>query len=497
MRAADRSADIPENAAYWRRLGDVKSRNLAEVDHRRMVEESTKAAQLDGMAKAHVRLTQSITVGSQEVGPEVSCKDTAARERLQGLLNLVWNDPVNQLGSRLPALMAGLTTTGSLALTFHSSPASGMTRIGYLDPAEFVMPGLYHDPGNCFDPIALLRADPFSDGAVIAHPVLRPDSSVHPMMATRVEGDVVTLPKVGRMVSPIKATIGAPCVYVGINVVAPNQTLGISDLYAGLDIMAMCDELVFKSADRSLNIGTWSTHWKFPIGTKETDIEAQMQRIRQDVESGNGRAVGTTKDVECSVVAANLQSGEWSGMEKMVRQCALMGLGPWPVHMFSEGAATNVTTAAEQGSPVANFLLGRQGELRRTLVNACLHMVRQFPEGRALLEANPDVAIVLPLPVIVAKDTTREANVLSVETNALQAARDAGLITTAAAQREWRDGANRYGMHFKPEDSPDPEEFDEARKNTLTLPPLRVDAPSEREADPDQTTSAGTPAAAA
>lgn len=493
INAADYTADIPENAPYWRRLGQGKSRNLAEVDHRRMVDESTKAAQLDGIAKAHVRLTVAITVGAQEVGPEVQCENTEARKSLQKLLDLVWNDPVNRMGSRLPDLMAGLTTTGSLALTVHTSPESRITRIGYLDPAEFVAPGMYVDPGNCFDPICLLRTDPLRDGAIVAHPVLRADSTLHPLMAQRVEGDVVTLPALKTMAGPLKVVIGAPCRYLGINIVAPNQTLGISDLYASLDIMAMCDELVFKSADRSLNIATFSTHVKFPKGTKEDDIAKQMAMIRADVESGNGRAIGTTDDVSVSVIAANLQSGEWTGMEKMTRTAALTGLGPWPVHMFSEGAATNVTTAAEQGSPVANFLLGRQNPFRQMLEELCLHMVRQFPEARGLLDANPDVRIHLPLPVIIAKDSTREANVLSVETNALTAARDAGFITTAAAQREWRDGATRYGMHFRPEDSPPAEEVDEQRSQSLALPPMLLETKSERELDPNQTMTSGTP----
>lgn len=497
VNANNHSADLPENAPYFRRLGQGKSRNLAEVDHRRMVDESTKAAQLDGIAKAHVRLTVAITVGAQEVGPEVQCENQEARKRLQGLLDLVWNDPVNRMGSRLPDLMAGLTTTGSLALTVHTAPESRITRIGYLDPAEFVAPGMYVDPGNCFDPICLLRTDPLRDGAIVAHPVLRADSSLHPLMEQRVEGDVVTLPALKTMAGPLKVVIGAPCRYLGINIVAPNQTLGISDLYASLDIMAMCDELVFKSADRSLNIGTYSTHVKFPEGTTAEQIATGMAAIRADVESGNGRAVGTTKNVEIGVISANLQSGEWSAMEKMTRTTALTGLGPWPVHMFSEGAATNVTTAAEQGSPVANFLLGRQNPFRQMLQELCLHMVRQFPEARGLLDANPDVRVHLPLPVIIAKDSTREANVLAVETNALTAARDAGFITTAAAQREWRDGATRYGMHFSLEDSPDPEDVDEERSQMLTLPPLQLDTKSDRESDPDQTTSAGTPAGAA
>lgn len=499
--ANDRSADKPENERYWRRLGVAPGRDIHEVDHKRMVRGAIRSAQQEGLGKAHVRLVTSITVGAMEVDPEVRCENKGAREAIQRLVDLVWKDPVNRLSTELPTLMSELTTTGGLCVTMHTSPESSVTRFGLIDPEMFVAPGVLTDPENKLDRIAILRTGTMTTD-VVAHPIVREDGSVHQMFATRVEGDQVTVRvTMAGGISDMTVIVGAPCMYLGINRATTSQQLGISDLYAGLDMIAQYDELSYSSAHRSLNVGTYSLHVTLPKGAPKSLVEDVTTKVRSDIESGSGRAVVTTDDVKINAVSANLQSGEWSGMKQSLKGDVLTAIGPWPPHMFSEGGATNVTTAAEQGSPVANFLLTRQNEFRKLWISALWYALRKFPEARTLLESNPDVEIALPLPVIVAKDTTRESNVLAVETNSLIAARDAGIITTDAMQREWRDSATRYGMHFRPEDSPPAAEVDAKRENTLMLPPLRPDmgdgAPqSDRQADPDQTTSAGTPQAA-
>lgn len=495
MRASDdHSADTPENAAYWRRIGSgsARMRNLAEIDHRRMVAESVRAAQRDPMAKAHLRLVTSITVGAMEAGPEVRGGTPESRKELQRHLDSVWNEARNEWPSRLPSLMTGLCSTGSLALTIHQGGGSARTLVGYLDPEEFVSPGIIVDPDNVFDRIALLREG--DDVVPFAHPVLRPDGTKHSIFDRAVPGDTVSLPRRRSKGGPIKAIVAADVVYAGCNFAAPNQTVGISDLFAAVDVMALTDELVFSGANRSINLGAYSLHVTFPRGTLKDAIDKAMAAIRADLESGQGRAIGTTEDIGIKAVFPSLQSGEWQTMEEMVRKSALIGLGPWPIHMFSDGGATNQAAAAEQGSPVANFLLTRQNEFRRAIEQVLMCALRGIPEARKILDSDPALCILLPLPVIVAKDTTRESNVLSVEMSAISHAREAGFVTTSAAQRLARDSFTRYGLPVREEDAPDADEVDAERSVTFALPPLRV--ASERELDPDQTRSQGTPQAA-
>jgi hypothetical protein len=223
--------------------------------------------------------------------------------------------------------------------------------------------------------------------------------------------------------------------------------------------MGLLDELVVGAVERSINIGAYSLHVKFPKGTSNDEITTRMNAIRADLESGKGRAVGTTDDVTIQAVFAQLQAGEWATLEKVARVNALIGLGPWPIHIFSDGGSTNVATAAEQGSPVANFLLDRQNKFRKFFLRIALYMLRRYPEARRLIDANQDASLHLTLPVIVAKDTTRESNVWTVETNTLGLAVASGFVKRDAAAREWRMASDQYGLHFKPEDTPTDEEF--------------------------------------
>lgn len=508
LRAADdHSADTPQNARYWRRLGASQpNRNLMEIDHKRMVEECASASQTDGMARSHVRLVTSITVGSQEIVPTYECKNEAARDRLNELLNRFWCDPSNDFECELSSLMSGLTTTGSLCLTAHTGAGSRLTRVGYVDPATFVTPGVLQDPSNVRRPIAVLRASWTNANEVVAHPILGEDDTVFDVFAGQPEGAMVSIFRADQFGGPIDVRVGAPCWYLGVNRMAPNQSCGISDLYPALDLMRLQDELVFGAVERSINLGAYSLHVKFPRGTTADDISIRMNAIREDLESGKGRAVGTTDDVQITAIAAALQAGEWATLETVARTNALIALGPWPVHIFSEGAGTNVTAAAEQGSAVANFLLDRQNVFRKLWLRICRYAVRQYPEGEAMLAANPDAKIVFPFPLIVAKNTTRESNVLSVEANVLSMAEDRGWITTEAAQREFSDSAKRYGFDLTADDIPDEDEIAEMRSiRTLSLPPLMPDVPAEGEGDPrgghrdgeDAKVAEGTPTAGA
>lgn len=496
LRASSTNPDNPAEANQWRKLGRASSRNLTGFQHADMVRQCVKSAQVDPLARAHVRLLRSIIVGAEELGIEVRCKDETARARLQELMDLGWNHPVNDLRSTLGELVDGLTTTGSLALCLSTDDkgeggtGSMLTAIGYIDPESFVDPGVLADPGNPRDPIAVLRAAWLASGpaSVIAHPIVRNDDTVHPMFrgadgGPMKPGTMLTIPRRDTFGGPLQVAVDEPVAYLGINKVAPSQTLGISDLYACLDLMGLLDELVFSAVERSINIGAYSLQVKFPKGTGAKEIEDRMATIRADLESGKGRAVGTTDDVTIQAVFAALQSGEWATLEKMARTTALIGLGPWPVHIFSDGGQTNVATAAEQGSPVANFLLDRQNVFRKFMVKVAMYMLRRYPEARRLLEANPDANLHLALPVIIAKDSTRESNVLAVETSTLVLAVENGLIEREAAQREFRDVANRYGLHFKPEDSPDADDFEEKRAAGIDLPVTKIPAtpPNENE----------------
>lgn len=482
VRAAEtaNSADTPENAKYWRRLGERSSRNLREIDHQKMVGECTHSAQVDGMGRSHVRLVRSITVGAMEIDAQTECKDEAAREKIAEQLRVFWRDPMNAMPRRLGDFMAGLTSTGSLCLTLHTGVVSKLTRIGYVDPAAFVAPGVVTDPGNVLAPLCVLRKASGSVAAVVAHPIVREDLTIAEEFVGMAPGTAVKIPVGERTVD---ATLGVPCVYAGVNIVAPNQSVGISDLYPALDLMHLLDELVFRSVERSINLGAYSLHVKFPKGTSADDITKRMDAIRADLESGDGRSVGTTDDVSIAAVAAALQAGEWATLEKMARTNALISLGPWPVHIFSEGAGTNVTAAAEQGSPVANFLLERQNDLRRAILLLTTYALRQYPEVAKLLDKHKDARVVLPLPTIVAKNTTRESNVLMVELTALRRLYDDGVITLEGFRREALDASARYGFSLTQADL---EDMTKARARiemqSLSVAPLQPD--DDPDADP-------------
>lgn len=504
--ASSSNPDNPAERSSWRRFGAASARNLPAHDHRMMVEQCDRSAKVDGMSRAHMRLVRSITVGAQEVGPEVRCKDVAARDALQRFADLVWNLPGNDFACSLGDFMDGLCASGTVALTVRTDRdaagvGSQLTSFGAIDPAVIV--DLVIDPGNAREPLAVLRQSFDTSATLAANPCIRSDGSVHPMFRGAdgnplPVGTSKVIPRNKQLGGDVQCVIAEPCMLVGVNRTGPTMTLGTSDLMPSLDLQGLIDDLVFGATERTVNFGAYSIVVKFPKGTSKADIDEKMKLIQADLESGRGRAVGVTEDISIEAVSAQLNAGEIATVEKFARTHALIALGPWGTYLFSDGGATNVATAAEQGSPVANFLLERQNILRRYVVRCMRYALEQIPEARRLLAANEDAHIHLSLPVIVAKDTTRESNVLMVETNVLTTAMDANLVKLEAAQREFRDGANRYGLHFKPEDSPTEEEIAKKREeqaNALQMPALSL--PPDGPTPPASKPTEGTPKAAA
>lgn len=492
------SADIPENAHLWRRVGRAHDRNLQGYDHARMVEACTHAAKLNPLAKAHTRLVSSITVGANEIDPQVEgVEDDAKRKQIEDMVREFWHSPVNDFSAQLPDMMDSLTTTGSLILVAFTGRdamglGSGRTSIGQIDPADLIMPGVVCNPENAREPIAVLRRGANPEDCY-AHPILRADDTVHEAL----RGATFTMTTRAAGVSSVTKTykVEAPCWYLGINRTSIGQTVGISDLYATTDMSGLHDALVFGSAERSVNFGAFAWHADFPEGTEASVVRDQVKELARDLEDGSGRLVGTS-GVTIQALAAALQATDYAAVEQMIRKMVAIGLGPWPLHMLSDGTTTNVATAAEQGSPVANFLLSRQNAFRRLLVRMVTYAVRQRTGGRKLLEET-GARIHIPLPVIVAKDTTRESNTLSTETAILSAGVSSDFITRDAAARNWRDQANRYGFHVKPEDTPTDEEIaDRAPAFTgLPMPEDEEDGEDDDGMDPPKKRTEGTPEA--
>jgi len=457
------SADIPENDRYWRRVG-ATSRNLPQYEHTKACDDSVRAYQRDGFARRAVRMTTGFVVGAIETRPQIQCEDETLRESIEEQVEACWDDDRNDLSCRIRQWCDALTVAGELFIPVFPDDASGFVTFGYLDPS--MMSDVICNPANMQQRVAAISSDAMNN--TIIFPIIGADAVRFKWFDGLMRGDRVVLPKRGPGGTDLVGVVGPDVFYMAINDI-PGQSRGIGDLYPVLDLLDLNDRLGFSSAERAENMQAFSWGLEGSDTTSAEDLKAILKQLKRDVEAGTGRLVAY-KGAKLSAIAPQLQSAEWAGVAKMVRQAILVGLG-FPESWYADSAAATFAGEGASASPVLTALQERQSAFRTFIEGLLTYAAAQLPEAKRVREQDrKEWRVELPLPVIVGKDTMRESAVLVSDLNALATAEDQGYLSKEAAQRFAAEALTAYGFVVRDGDQPDPAEAERPRYTPLPFP---------------------------
>lgn len=457
------SADIPENERYWRKVGE-SGRNLPGLDQRRMIDDAVRAFQRDGIASRAVRIKTGFVVGALETLPQVECADEDLRDDIERHVRRWWFDWKNDMPQRVRSYCDALAVTGELPVALFSTEGTALVRNGYIDPAS-IRCVLTH-PENAQERIAVVRENGAGRPPTL-YPVVGPEGLRYGPWQKVMMGTTVEVPGLGIGGASAPAVMGTDCMYLAVNDI-PGMSRGISDLYPVLDLLALHDRIQFAAADRAENLAAFVWAAEFDGQVQPSEAQTILKDIRRAVESGSGNLIGQL-GFKLSSVAPQLQSADWSEIERMTRLGVLIGLG-LPSTWMGEGEG-NFGAAGEMQSPAMTMLQERQSLYRAFLERMLLYVALRLPAAARAYREDPECfRVCLPLPVIVGKDTMREATVLTSELNALATAEADGAITKEAYQRFAGEALTTYGFTVRSEDVPDPDDVAAPRFQGIALP---------------------------
>lgn len=448
----------------WKRAGsDSRDKSLDGLDHQRMVTDSVRSFQRDALARRWVRMKTSFVVGDCPRAVSEH-EDDATREMVQEALDDFQDDPTNDLTARIPKYIRNLYSTGGLCLILAGSdvPGSTKTRIGRVDQED--IDRAITDPDNADVRIAILRCSTGLVQARVVHPVVGPDGKLHEMFANVPLGTEVELP-IGRGFNQtsVRATVGQPCMYLGINDLS-GQHLGISDLFPALDSLQDFDDVATSGVQRGLAAMGYAHVRVVPKGTDQQTIDKIAADVSYSISQQAGAVLVHTDDQRHEIQNPTLASSDVKALSEIPLQVACIASG-FPPHWFAQPGDTNLATASETSSPVVAMLVEDQALVRGFFERVIRYALMRIPAIRMLANSDPmALEFSLSFPALKGKDEVRASTVFQQDLAALKQMHTDGVLTTAAFQREAARLANEYGFEVEEGDIPDPDEVDAKRE---------------------------------
>lgn len=452
----------PDEADYKRVGSSSRDKSLDGIEHVRMVQDSVRSYQRDAIARRWVRMKTDFVVGDCPVATSEH-KDDATRERVQAALDEFQHDPMNDLPSRIPQYVRNLYATGGLCILLAGPEVEGSTktRIGRVDQEDIDC--AITDPDNADVRIGILRSSTGIMRERVVHPVVGPDGELHEMFRNLPVGQSATVhvgSGAGR--SEIKAVVGQPCMYLGINDLS-GQHLGISDLFPALDALQDFDDVATGGVQRGIAAMGYAHVRTVPSNTSQETIDKIAQDVSESVSRSAAATMVHTDDQTHSVLNPSLSSMDVKALAEVPLMVVHIASGI-PPHWLAQPGDTNLATASETSGPVVAMLAGDQSMICKFLEKLFRYALMRMPSIKMLANSDPmALEFSLSLPVLKGKDEVRAATVFQQDLAALSQLRTDGVLTTEAFQREAARVANEYGFEVRGEDIPDAAEIDERR----------------------------------
>lgn len=419
---------VDDDDAKWRRLtGKAANRDLPSLSQETMRKMAAYLWETNLLANRLIELPLAYLLAE---GVQLVCED----EEHQGWLNAFWNDPINQMGLKLPTYVRELALFGELCWPVFVNEVNGAVRLGYLDPS--LIGDVMTDPGNA--------------GQDIGVETIKDANGVSRKFATVLRGEDQEL--FGQAARQARASYSdGQCFYFAINRFAAGKR-GRSDLMAQMDWLDGFDEFMFDQMERNSEHDAFIWDVKLTGSTPE-DVEERAKKIQRP----NRGSVRVHNDQEeWTAVAPSLNAVDRSESARLFRNYALGG-ATIPEHWFGGGGDVNRAAAGEMGDPFFKVATARQTFLRHVLqeVGAYVLWKRAESAGQRPDWSDPAWKVTAKFPEMVTRDITKIAAAMQSCVTAVASALADRLISRRKALEIIAVAARRLEVDIDPEEELD------------------------------------------
>lgn len=416
---------VDDDDAQWRRLtGKATNRDLPSLSQDTMRKLAAYLWESNLLANRLIELPLAYLLAE---GVTLECAD----EEHQTWLNEFWNDPINQMGLKLPTYVRELALFGELCWPVFVNEHSGTVRLGYLDPS--LISDVMTDPGN---PSQDIGVETIKDAAGVSR-----------KFRTVLRGEDAEL--FGSAAQALRASyVDGNCFYFAVNKFAAGKR-GRSDLMAQMDWLDGYDEFMFDQMERNSEHDAFIWDVELTNSTPE-DVEARAKKIQRP---SRGSVRVHNDQEKWTAVAPSLNAVDRSESARMFRNHALGG-ATIPEHWFGGGGDVNRASASEMGDPFFKVATARQTFLRHVLQELGRYVLwsRAQASGVKAKWGEEAWTVSAKFPEMVTRDITKIASAMQSCVAAVASALADKLITRTTALRIIAVAARRLEVDIDPEE---------------------------------------------
>ncbi len=356
-------------------------RELNPVTQQRALEISWYLWEHNPLAKRLITFMTDLILGE---GVTVEAKD----ERIQEVINAVWNHRINQLATRIREFHNSLSLSGELILPMAVNPVTGIPTIGFIDSAQ--VRDIVPSADNILIPdyVELKPDVPGKDGRKLQVVKENPVTGV-------LEGEVFVL-----------------CVNK-----LPNSLRGRPDLLPLADWLDLYDTYLFAEVERLQLLSAFV--WDLEVtGADPTALDASLKRLPTNPKAGTVYAHNEKEKLNART--PDLKAADRSEAGRMLR-LHIAGTYGFPLTWLGETDSNNATIQG-QNDVMVKTPTARQREFRGFLEQIVRFSIESARGKNGVLFKDAADGFKIVMPELSAKDISRVGQVLSSVASAMDTA---------------------------------------------------------------------------
>ena len=428
---------IDNDEHLYRRLTGASHRDLLPVKHSRMLEIAHYLAQTNPFAQWLLNTTRDFICGE-------GLTITAVDPRIQEVLDLFWDDPINRMALTWPEMIRELGLFGEQCWPLFVNEQTGLMRLASVDPSA--IREVVHDPDNAREPIGvILRDSAGQPGKRLRILKNGADEDLFAPTALRLRQETF---------------IDGDCFYYAINKASSSETRGISDLFALADWLDGYEQLLWNTQERSGFLNAFC--WDWTLDGADDEYIQEFKR-KNATAPKPGSSVVHNEKVHLAAVTPDLKAADNEITARLARN-QILGASGFPEHWYGGGGDVNRATASEMGIPTIKRLQSRQ-RFAKHILHDILSMQIHEAQARQGSLRSADGDFEIEFPRIDTTDLQQAATALKDIAAAALVAETNGWVTKEQAARLFAVTAALTGVEIDLDDfeqgTPIPPEYED------------------------------------
>lgn len=366
----------------YRRLtsgAKTQKRDLSRIQQDRMLEIAWYLWEQNPFAKRLISFMTDLILGE---GVTVEAED----ERIQEVIDAVWNHRINQLKTRSREFRNALALNGELIIPVEVNPVTGRPVFGFIDPAQ--VDRIETDPMNVLlSTYVVLKGETGKDGQRLKIVQEDPETGI-------LEGEVF---------------------YHGVNRL-PNSTRGRSDLLPLADWLDLYDQYLFAEVERLHLLSSFV--WDYTVeGADQTTIDQKLKKLPNPKP---GQVFGHNEKEKLEARTPDLKAADRSEAGRMLRT-HIAGSYGFPLSYLGE-VESNRATIEGQNDVLMKTPSSCQQDFKSFLEMIARYSIQHATKANPALFRDAQDGFKVRMPEIAAKDVSRIGQVLAQVVTAMDTA---------------------------------------------------------------------------